>query len=66
LIGGAPSTRSLSDSELDDVIRKALARPGARVSSVSKALARQHGLPRKIIYDMALEIEKNTAPPTSD
>ena len=66
LIGGAPSTRSLSDSELDDVIRQALARPGARVSSVSKALARQHGLPRKIIYEMALEIEKNTDNPTSD
>ena len=57
LIGGAPSPASISDTELSDILRQALSEPGARVSSVSKALARQYGLQRKIVYEMALEIE---------
>jgi 16S rRNA (cytidine1402-2'-O)-methyltransferase len=66
LIGGAPSATSISDTELDGVLRRALSAPGARVSSVSKALARQYGLPRKIVYEMALEIEKKTDKATGD
>jgi 16S rRNA (cytidine1402-2'-O)-methyltransferase len=66
LIRGATSPTPISDSELDDVIRRALSKPGARVSSVSKTLARQHGLPRKIIYELALEIEKETNRPDND
>lgn len=60
LIDGAPPAPAVADDELERVLRKALSRPGARVSSVSKAVARQCGLPRKIVYEMALAIEKTT------
>jgi 16S rRNA (cytidine1402-2'-O)-methyltransferase len=66
LVDGAPPAASIDGSELADVLRQALSRPGARVSSVSKTVARQYDLPRKTVYEMALAIEKTTDTPDND
>jgi len=60
LIDGAPPAATISGNELDGMLRQALSQPGARVSSVVKALARQYDLPRRTVYEMALAIEKIT------
>jgi len=58
LVAGAKRTETLSDTELADALRAALARPGVHISSLSKRLAQQYRLPRKTIYEMALKIQK--------
>ncbi len=58
LIGGATDRKVVSDAELEDLLQEALARPGSSVSSVSKALAKHCGLPRRSIYEKALAISK--------
>ena len=60
LIGGASEQGPVSDTDLEDLLREALAHPGASVSSVSKALAKDCGLPRKTVYEKALAISKTT------
>lgn len=58
LVEGATAPGAISDDELAEVIREALDQPGARVSGLSKAFARQYNLPRKTVYEMALKIQK--------
>lgn len=58
LVGGATATDPVSDAELADALRAALARPGAHLSSLAKTFARRYHLPRKAVYAMALEIQK--------
>lgn len=66
LVDGAEPEAPISETDLEGILRQALSQPGARVSSVSKALARQYGLPRKIVYEMALAIEEKIGMETSD
>lgn len=60
LVDGASVAEVVSENDLAEAIRDALAQPGARVSSLSKALARQYNLPRKTVYEMALNVQKET------
>ena len=60
LVNGAAAAESVSDADLADALRDALARPGAHLSSLSKAFAQQYNLPRKTVYEMALTIQKET------
>lgn len=60
LVDGASVAELVSENDLAEAIRDALAQPGARVSSLSKALARQYNLPRKTVYEMALNVQKET------
>ena len=60
LVDGAPATDSISDADLIDALRRALAQPGARLSGLARDLARQHGLPRKTVYEMALNIKNQS------
>jgi 16S rRNA (cytidine1402-2'-O)-methyltransferase len=64
LVDGAPAAESISDADLIDALRHALAQPGARLSGLARELARQHGLPKKTVYEMALNIknESGSAP----
>ncbi len=66
LIGGAAQDASITDAELNEILTRALSVPGARVSSISKTLARQYRLPRRVVYEMALGIEKMTHGPSRD
>ncbi|MBC2711017.1 MAG: 16S rRNA (cytidine(1402)-2'-O)-methyltransferase [Desulfosarcina sp.] len=58
LVGGKPATNSISDAGLAEALRDAMAQPGAHVSSLSKSFARQYNLPRKTVYEMALNIQQ--------
>jgi len=58
VVGGAPIDEGISHGQLDAVLREALSRPGARVSSLSKTIARAHQLSRRQVYEAALRIEK--------
>lgn len=58
LVNGAPAIDSISDDALARVLKEALARPDAHLSSIAKTIAQQHHLPRKRVYDMALGIQK--------
>ena len=58
LVDGASAADSIPEADVVEAIRDALAQPGARVSSLSKAFARQYHLPRKTVYEMALNIQK--------
>ncbi len=58
LVNGAPASESVSADDLADSLRHALAQPGVHVSSLSKTLARQYHLPRKTVYEMALNLLK--------
>ncbi|BBO71803.1 ribosomal RNA small subunit methyltransferase I [Desulfosarcina alkanivorans] len=60
LVGGAPAADTVSDADLGDLLREALSQPGARISSISKTIARQYRLPRKTVYEMALTIQRET------
>ncbi len=64
LVDGLRETDSICDADLAEALCHALAQPGARVSSLSKALARQYRLPRKKVYEMALNVQ-NEAGKTS-
>jgi 16S rRNA (cytidine1402-2'-O)-methyltransferase len=61
LVGGAQEQAPLSEADLADALREALSRPEAHLSSVSKAMARHYRLPRKTVYDLALQIQKQMA-----
>jgi 16S rRNA (cytidine1402-2'-O)-methyltransferase len=60
LVDGAAAADPVSDADLADALRDALAQPGARLSGLSKAFAQQYHLPRKTVYEMALTIQKET------
>lgn len=60
LVAGATAAESVSDAQLEEVLRKALARPDARLSGISKSFSRQYNLPRKKVYEMALAIQKES------
>lgn len=47
----------VSKNDLAEAIQEALQEPGARVSSVAKAIARRFDLPKKQVYAAALEIQ---------
>ena len=64
LVEGASPAPPPSETELAAALRQALSQPGARVSSVSKTLARQYGLPRRTVYELALEIETTIGKPS--
>jgi 16S rRNA (cytidine1402-2'-O)-methyltransferase len=57
LVAGAPVAESISKTDLAKALRHALAQPGARVSNLSKAFAREYHLPKKAVYEMALNIQ---------
>lgn len=57
LVDGASAADVVSDAELVEALRHALTQPGARVSSISRAFARQFRLPKKSVYEMALAIQ---------
>jgi 16S rRNA (cytidine1402-2'-O)-methyltransferase len=61
LVAGATAEESVSDAQLEEVLRKALSRTDARLSGISKAFSRQYNLPRKKVYEMALAIQKESA-----
>jgi 16S rRNA (cytidine1402-2'-O)-methyltransferase len=58
LVGGAPASAPISDVQLEAVLREALARGDGSLSGLSKFIARQHGVPRNRVYEMAMEIRK--------
>jgi 16S rRNA (cytidine1402-2'-O)-methyltransferase len=58
LVEGLPAAASISDADLAAALRHALAQPGAHISSLAKAFARQYQLPRKSVYELALTIQK--------
>jgi 16S rRNA (cytidine1402-2'-O)-methyltransferase len=60
LVDGAAATESISDADLIDALRHALAQPGVRLSGLSRDFARQYGLPKKTVYAMALTIKNET------
>ncbi|WP_372683173.1 16S rRNA (cytidine(1402)-2'-O)-methyltransferase [Desulfosarcina sp.] len=60
LVEGAAAADPVSDADLAQALRHALAQPGARLSGLSKAFAKQYHLPRKTVYEMALTIQKET------
>jgi 16S rRNA (cytidine1402-2'-O)-methyltransferase len=60
LVDGAAAADPVSDADLADALRDALAQPGVRLSGLSKAFAQQYHLPRKTVYEMALTIQKET------
>ncbi len=60
LVDGAAAAEPISDADLIDALRHALAQPGARLSGLARDLARQHGLPRKTVYEMALNIKNQS------
>ncbi len=60
LVDGAAAADPISDVDLALVLRDALAQPGARLSGLSKAFAKQYNLPRKTVYEMALTIQKES------
>ncbi|BBO81980.1 ribosomal RNA small subunit methyltransferase I [Desulfosarcina ovata subsp. sediminis] len=58
LVAGAPPSRPIDTEALGNLLRERLARPDARISSISKELAGLHQLPRKRVYELALSIQK--------
>jgi 16S rRNA (cytidine1402-2'-O)-methyltransferase len=58
LVDGASAAKSVSEDDMVNALRQALGEKGARLSSVSKAVARQYDLPRKAVYEMALNIQE--------
>ncbi len=57
MVGGA-APEPVGEDALAAALRQALAQPDARISSLSKRMARQFNLPRKTVYDMALAIQQ--------
>lgn len=60
LVDGAKEADPVSEADLAQVLRDALAQPGAHLSGLSKAFAKQYNLSRKTVYEMALTIQKAT------
>jgi 16S rRNA (cytidine1402-2'-O)-methyltransferase len=60
LVEGALSMESISDAQLAAALREALARPDVRISSLSKSFAKQYNRPRKQVYTMALDLQKES------
>ncbi|WP_319524244.1 16S rRNA (cytidine(1402)-2'-O)-methyltransferase [uncultured Desulfosarcina sp.] len=60
LVAGATAEASVSDAQLEEALRRALARPDARLSSIAKAFSQEYNLPRKKVYEMALAIQKES------
>lgn len=58
LVEGAPANESVAEDEMAAALRDALAQPGAHLSSVAKTYAQRYRLPRKAVYEMALNIQK--------
>jgi 16S rRNA (cytidine1402-2'-O)-methyltransferase len=58
LVDGAAAVDPVSEADLAEAIRDALAQPGAHLSGLSKIFARRYNLPRKTVYTMALAIQK--------
>jgi 16S rRNA (cytidine1402-2'-O)-methyltransferase len=58
LVEGAPANESIAEDDLAEVLREALAQPGAHLSSVAKTFAQRYHLSRKAVYEMALNIQK--------
>ncbi len=58
LVGGAPASAPISDARLEAVLREALSGGDGHLSSLSKSIARRHGLPRRRVYEMALSIRQ--------
>jgi 16S rRNA (cytidine1402-2'-O)-methyltransferase len=58
LVEGMPAAAPAVDDDLTVALRIALAQPGARISGLAKTFAQQYHLPRKTVYAMALEIQK--------
>ena len=60
LVNGAAAVDPVSDADLAQALRRALALPGAHLAGLSKAFAKQYNLPRKTVYEMALTIQKES------
>ena len=60
LVDGAALSDTVSDADLVEALRDALAQPGAHLSGLAKTFALQYQLPRKKVYEMALTIQKET------
>jgi len=58
LVAGAGGTEPVSECQLADILKEALSRPDAHLSSLAKSLAGQYNLPRKRVYDLALKVQK--------
>lgn len=63
LVAGATAEECVSDAQLESPLREALARPGARLSDISKTFSKKYNLPRKKVYEMALAIQKESGGP---
>jgi 16S rRNA (cytidine1402-2'-O)-methyltransferase len=59
LIGGASEKRIPTEAEVEAAVRTELCRPGTRISSVSRELAKTFGLPRKKVYELALKVDRD-------
>jgi 16S rRNA (cytidine1402-2'-O)-methyltransferase len=60
LVNGLAAVDPVSDADLAQALRHALAQPGAHLAGLSKAFAKQYNLPRKTVYEMALTIQKES------
>ncbi len=60
LVNGAAAMAPISDADLAQALRQALAQPGSHLAELSKAFAKQYNLPRKTVYEMALTIQKES------
>ena len=60
LVNGAAAMAPISDADLAQALRQALAQPGSHLAGLSKAFAKQYNLPRKTVYEMALTIQKES------
>ena len=63
LVEGAAGPVPVSDEQLADLLREALSRPDVHLSRLVRSLAGQYRLPRKRVYDLALEIQKEIGEP---
>ena len=59
LVAGRAAPDAVAAGDLEAALVEALARPGAHLSHLTQALARQYGLPRKTVYALALDIQKS-------
>ena len=58
LVEGGKTADPEKDLDLAALIRAELKHPEATVSGVAKRLALTHGIPKKIVYEKALEIKR--------
>jgi 16S rRNA (cytidine1402-2'-O)-methyltransferase len=64
LVKGAVVADSIPEADVIESLRHALAQPGAHLSSLAKAFARQYHLPKKRVYEMALNIQSESHEPS--